>query len=48
MCDKFHIKLNSDVRPIAKKYRDGKMKSTLKRGLKVTEIAKMKVIKAKS
>jgi hypothetical protein len=28
---KFHLKLNIDRRPIANKYREGKMKSTLKR-----------------
>ena len=30
---KFHLKLNIDERPIANKYREGKMKSTLKREL---------------
>ena len=29
-----HPKLNIDTRPIANKYREGKMKSTLERGLK--------------
>jgi hypothetical protein len=29
-----HLKLNIDTRPIANKYREGKMKSTLERGLK--------------
>ena len=29
---KHHRRLNKDGRPIAKKYREGKMKSTLKRG----------------
>ena len=33
-------KLNIVVRPIANKYCEGKMKRTLKRGLKVCEIAK--------
>ncbi len=28
---KFHLKLNMGTRPIANKYREGKMKSTLKR-----------------
>lgn len=28
---KFHLKLNTGERPIANKYSDGKMKSTLKR-----------------
>ena len=36
---KFHLKLNIGNRPIAKKYREGKMKRTLKRELKVLEIA---------
>ena len=31
-------KLNTDERPIANKYREGKMKRTLKRGLKEFEI----------
>lgn len=39
MCDKFHIKLNIGARPIANKYREGKMKSSLERELKVPEIA---------
>ena len=34
-----HLKLNIGLRPIANKYREGKMKSTLERGLKVPEIA---------
>ena len=33
------LKLNIDSRPIAKKYREGKVKRTLKRELKVPEIA---------
>ena len=33
------LKLNIDSRPIANKYREGKMKRTLKRELKVPEIA---------
>ena len=36
---KFHLKLNINKRPIANKYREGKMKRTLKRELKVLEIA---------
>jgi hypothetical protein len=36
----FHLKLNIDLRPIAKKYREGKMKRTLERELKVPEIAR--------
>ena len=39
MCDKFHIKLNIGVRPIANRYCEGKMKRTLERELKVSEIA---------
>ena len=33
---KFHLKLNIGARPIANKYREGKMKRTLKRELKST------------
>ena len=40
MGGKFHLKLNTHERPIANKYREGKMKRTLKRELKVLEIAK--------
>ena len=36
MGGKFHLKLNIDERPIANKYREGKMKRTLKRELKST------------
>jgi len=35
---KFHLKLNTSERPIAHKYREGKMQRTLKRELKVLEI----------
>ena len=35
----FLLKLNIDSRPIANKYREGKVKSTLERELKVPEIA---------
>ena len=35
---KFHLRLNTGERPIANKYREGKMKRTLKRELKVLEI----------
>ena len=35
-----HLKLNIGERPIANKYREGKMKRSLKRELKVLEIAK--------
>ena len=40
MGGKFHLKLNMGSRPIANKYREGKVKRTLKRELKVPEIAK--------
>ena len=36
---KFHLKLNIGSRPIVYKYHEGKMKRTLKRELKVPEIA---------
>jgi DNA-directed RNA polymerase subunit N (RpoN/RPB10) len=36
---RFHPKLNTCGRPIANKYREGKMKRTLKRESKVLEIA---------
>ena len=32
-----HLKLNTDTRPIANKYHEGKMQRTLKRELKVRE-----------
>ena len=35
----FRLKLNIDSRPIANKYREGKVKRTLERELKVSEIA---------
>ena len=35
---KFHLKLNIGKRPIVQKYREGTMKRTLKRGLKLPEI----------
>ena len=41
---KFHLKLNIGRIPIANKYREGKMKRTLKRGLKVPEIAEAEPI----
>jgi hypothetical protein len=41
---KFHLKLNIDERPIANKYREGKMKRTLKRELKVLEIVRREAI----
>jgi hypothetical protein len=37
---KSHPRLNINKRPIANKYREGKMKSTLKRELKAREIVK--------
>ena len=39
MGGKFHLKLNMGSKPIANKYHEGKMKRTLKRELKVFEIA---------
>ena len=39
MGGKFHLRLNIGKRPIANKYREGKMKRTLKRELKGLEIA---------
>jgi hypothetical protein len=43
MGDRFHLKLNISKRLIVHKYREGKMKRTLERELKETEIAKWKV-----
>ena len=40
MGDTSHLRLNNDERPIANKYREGKMKRTLKRESKVREIVK--------
>lgn len=40
MGDKFHPKLSMSKMPIVNKYREGKMKRTLERELKVPEIAK--------
>jgi hypothetical protein len=45
MGGKLHLKLNMGERPIAKKYREGKMKRTLKRELKVLEIVKREAVK---
>ena len=42
MGGKFHLKLNSGSRPIANKYHEGKVKRTLKRELKVPELAERK------
>ena len=44
MGGKFHLKLNIGERPIANKYREGKMKRTLKRELKVREIVKRETL----
>jgi hypothetical protein len=44
MGGKFHLKLNIGERPIVNKYREGKMKRTLKRELKVLEIAKREAL----
>ena len=40
MGGRFHPRLNINTRPIANKYHEGKVKRTLKRGLKVHEIVK--------
>jgi hypothetical protein len=45
MGGKFHLRLNIGERPIANKYREGKMKSTLERELKVREIVERETIK---
>ena len=42
---KSHLKLNITRRPIANKYREGKMKRTLKRELKVLEIVNREPLK---
>ena len=44
MGGKFHLKLNIGERPIANKYREGKMKRTLKRELKVREIVERETL----
>jgi hypothetical protein len=41
---KYHLKLNTGRRPIANKYREGKVKRTLKRELKVREIVKRETL----
>jgi hypothetical protein len=41
---KFHLKLNINRKPIANKYREGKMKRTLKRESKVREIVDREMI----
>ena len=48
MGGKFHLKLNIGTRPIANKYREGKMKSTLKRESKAREAVKMETIEVSS
>ena len=48
MGGKFHLKLNIGTRPIANKYREGKMKSTLKRELKGRETVKREAIEVSS
>ena len=45
MGGKFHLKLNNGTRPIANKYREGKMKSTLKRELIERETVKREAIR---
>ena len=44
MGGKFHLKLNIGERPIANKYREGKMKRTLKREFKELEVVGMEGI----
>ena len=44
---KFHRKLNIGERPIANKYREGKMKSTLERELTVREIVERETIEVR-
>ena len=48
MGGKFLLKLNIGRRPIANKYREGKMKRTLKRELKVREIVNREAIERSS
>ena len=44
MGGKYHLKLNNGERPIANKYREGKMKRTSTGVLKVPEIAEREAI----
>ena len=44
MGGRLHLKLNVGERPIANKYREGKMKSTLERELKVREIVEREAL----
>ena len=46
MGGKPHLKLNTGQRPIANKYREGKVKRTLKRESKVLEIVRREAIGA--
>ena len=46
MGGRFHPQLNIGGTPIAKKYREGKMKSTSKGGLKEPEIAEREAIES--
>ena len=48
MGGKFHLKLNIGTRPIANKYCEGKMKSTLKRELIGRETVKREAIEVSS
>ena len=48
MGGKFHLKLNIGTRPIANKYCEGKMKSTLKRELIGRETVKRETIEVSS
>ena len=44
---KFHLRLNIGERPIANKYREGKMKRTLERELTVREIVKRETLEVR-
>ena len=44
---KFHLRLNIGERPIANKYREGKMKRTLERELTVHEIVKRETLEVR-
>ena len=46
MGGKFHLKLNIGSRPIANKYREGKVKRSLKKEGKVLEIFNRETLKA--
>lgn len=47
MGGKFHLRLNIGERPIANKYREGKMKRTLERELTVCEIVKRETLEVR-